>query len=435
MTKLDSLTLDRSSELLHESGRVLAGGVASTLRLAVEPTPLFVSHGRGSRIIDVDGNEYVDYTMAYGPLILGHAHPAIVEAVTEACRRGTTFGAQHQGEAELARRIVDAVPAAELVALSGSGTEAVMLALRLARAATGRQKVIRFEGHYHGWSDAIFTGDGLSQAGPARPGTGGQSAAALEDVLVVRWNDSDALRAALDRARGEVAAVICEPVVCNSGCLLPRPGYLDELRRLTRRHGSLLVFDEVITGFRVGLGGAQERYGVDADLAVYGKAVAGGLPLSAVAGRRDMLELVATGEVGHLGTLNGNTVSVSAAVATLRELSREGGAFAHMNRLGEQLAAGLRDAAARVGVPLVVNGAGPVFFTIFTELGEVSLYDEFRQRDAARGARLAELMLAHGVYVRPNGLWYLSTAHTEDDVELTLAAARAVLGRIAEERR
>jgi glutamate-1-semialdehyde 2,1-aminomutase len=425
------MILARSRELFEESQRFLAGGVASTLRLAIKPSPLFISHGRGSHIFDVDGNEYVDYTMAYGPLILGHAPPAIVAAVGSALARGSTFGAQHVGEIELARRICECVPNAERVCFSGSGTEAVMLALRLARAATGRQKVIRFGGHYHGWWDGIFTAFGSDAM---HPGTGGQSEAALRDLVVLPWNDAGAVAEAIAAQGTEIAAVICEPVLCNSGCLLPRPGYLEELRRLTSEHDCLLVFDEVITSFRLGLGGAQERYGVEPDLAVFGKALAGGLPLSAVAGRREVMELVATGEVSHLGTLNGNTACAAAALATLEELARDGGgAYVAMNQLGEALAEGLREAAASVGVPLVVNSAGEVFFTLLTEEDEVWSVSSFERRDQARGARFAELLLGEGVYIRPNGLWYVSTAHTEADVEYTLAAVRRALAALSGE--
>lgn len=425
------MSLARSRELFEESQRFLAGGVASTLRGAIKPSPLFISHGRGSHIFDVDGNDYVDYTMAYGPLILGHAHPAIVSAVGSALARGSTFGAQHEGEIELARRLCEYVPNAERVCLSGSGTEAVMLALRLARAATGRRKVIRFGGHYHGWWDGIFTAFGCDAM---RPGTGGQSEAALADLVLLPWNDAGAVAEILAAQGPEIAAVICEPVLCNSGCLLPRPGYLEELRRLTSEHGCLLVFDEVITGFRLGLGGAQERYGIQPDLAVFGKALAGGLPLSAVTGAREVMELVATGEVSHLGTFNGNTASTAAALATLEELARDGGdAYVVMNRMGEALANGLREAADSAGVPLLVNSAGQAFFTLFTDEDEVWSVSSFERRDQARGARFAELLLGEGVYVRPNGLWYVSTAHTGADVEYTLAAAARALAALSEE--
>lgn len=420
----------RSRELFEEAKQSLASGVASSLRLAIKPTPLFVKYGRGSHLFDMDGNEYIDYTLAYGPLILGHAHPAIVNAVHGAALRGTTFGAQHESEIKLSRLLCQYVPNADLVCLSGSGTEAVMLAVRLARAHTGRDKVIRFAGHYHGWSDSIFT-TFESQASDdwvARPGTKGQSPAALANLIVLPWNDAEVVARALEANTGEVAALICEPVLCNSGCILPRAGYLQALSELTRRHGTLLIFDEVITGFRLGLGGAQERYGVHADLAIFGKALSGGLPLSAVTGRGEIMDPVIRGVVTHLGTFNGNTVSTAAAVATLHELSRDGGAaFLHLGQLGERLARGLRGEAAEAGVPLVVNSAGSVFSTIFSDLPQVSDFAAYQQRDVAKSSQFAELLLREGVYVRPNGLWYVSTAHSDADVDFTLQAVRKVL--------
>lgn len=427
------MTHENSSRAFTEAQRFLAGGVASALRREIRPTPMFAVRGERAHLFDVDGKEYIDYTMAYGPLILGHAPHSVETAVRDACSRGSTFGAQHEGELQLAERLCRVLPGAELVCLSGSGTEAVMLALRIARAYTGRQKIIRFHGHYHGWSDGIYCLD--SPMGDdrvsAQPATEGQSRAALADVVAIQWNDLAALEQALDRHRGRIAAVICEPVACNSGCIEPAPGYLEGVRELTRAHNCLLVFDEVITGFRLGLGGAQEHYGVTADLAVFGKALAAGLPLSAVTGRREILDLVADGTVYHLGTFNGNTIATAAAVASIDELSRDGGLhYVEMNATGDVLVAGLRAAAAEAGVRLVVNRSGPVFFTIFTDEPEVASYREFARRDIERGRQFAELMLAEGIYVRPNGLWYVSTAHTADDIAATLAACRRSLQEI-----
>jgi glutamate-1-semialdehyde 2,1-aminomutase len=417
----DGLALSRG--LLEESALHLASGVASTLRLAVQPTPLFIDRGSGARIVDVDGNQYIDYTMAYGPLILGHAHPAIVDAVSGAAVRGSTFGAQHVDEARVAQALCEHVPGAERVCFSGSGTEGVMLALRLARAFTGRERVIRFTGHYHGWSDAIFTAG--ADGDRATPGTNGQSGAALGDLIVLPWNDREAVEAIIASRGSEIAAVICEPVLCNSGCIEPSPGYLEALRAATADAGIILIFDEVITGFRLGLGGAQERYGVHADLAVFGKALGGGLPLSAVTGRREILDLVAAGTVSHLGTFNGNTVALAAARATLAELSSNGGAaFATMAEHGLCLAEGLAAGAEAANVALVVNCAGPVLQTIFTREPVVTDYATFASSDHATCAAFVELLLGEGVYVRPNGLWYVSTAHSKVDVDATLEAAQ-----------
>ena len=422
--------LERSRELFLESSQHLAAGVSSTLRRAVRPTPLFVTHGQGAWLFDVDENAYLDYTLAYGPLILGHAPRPVVDAVAQAAALGSTFGAQHRGEIELARRVTELVPVADLTCFANSGTEAVLIALRLARAYTGRQRIVRFGGHYHGWADQVLakpTGVGFG----ARGVTGGQSDAALTDQIVVPWNDPGALQAAFAEHPDKIAAVICEPIVCNSGCLYPRAGYLELLRRLATDHGSLLVFDEVITGFRVALGGAQELLGVMPDLATYGKALSGGYPLSAVAGRRDIMSLIGSGVVDHMGTLNGNTISLSAGIATLDELARNGGeVFARLRHLGDRLSNGLREAAMTSDVPLVVNEAGPVFHTIFTAETHVDTIAAYNRRDEERSAHFAELLLNEGVYVRPSGLWYISAAHTEADIDETIAMARRVLPRL-----
>lgn len=424
-----------SAAMWSESQRFLAGGVASSLRSEVKPVPLFVERGEGAEIVDVDGNRLIDFTMAYGPLILGHAPPALARAVSLALERGSTFGAQHAGEIELARRLQGLVPNADLVCLSGSGTEAVMAALRLARAHTGRMRVIRFAGHYHGWSDSIlvgWTGEPTDGDWVARPSTAGQSPNALKDLVVLPWNDLGALESVFAQAGSEVAAVLCEPVLCNSGCIAPVAGYLERMRELADLHGAVLIFDEVITGFRLALGGAQERFGVKADLALFGKALSGGFQLSAITGNKQILGLVADGTVSHMGTLNGNTISTAAAIATLEELARDDGAvYKRMAELGAMLTSGIADSARQHGIPLVINSAGQVFQTIFTEEQKVCDFGAFSRRDTSRGSRFAEMLMHEGVYVRPSGLWYLSAAHEEDHIGRTIAAVDRVLRRLS----
>jgi glutamate-1-semialdehyde 2,1-aminomutase len=424
----------RSSEMLSESRRYLAGGVASSLRAVQRPVPLFAESGSGSRVRDVDGNEYIDYLLAYGPLILGHAHPALTRAVHEALQRGATFGLQHRGEIALARRLTEILPCAERVALSGSGTEAVMLALRLARAYTGRSKVVRFHGHFHGWSDAIYTAFPLSAGGRAEPsevklgfdvppGTAGQSRNSLSDVILIPWNDFDVLERTLREHAHEIAAVISEPIMCNNGCIMPKDGYLQRMRELTAEFGIVMILDEVITGFRLGLAGAHGRFGVMPDLVTIGKALGGGIAVSGVAGRYEIMKLIEDGKVSHLGTLNGNGVAMAAALATIEQLAADdGAAFRHMDRIGDRLAQGIRGLLAKHGIPGLVNAVGPVFHFMFTDLELVDDFDKFNRSDKAKYARFAELMLENGVLVRPSGLWYVSTAHTDDDVEATLAA-------------
>jgi len=422
----------------QESSKYLAGGVASSLRSSMKPLPIFVESAAGSRVRDVDGNEYIDYLLAYGPLILGHAHPVLTEKLHQAMQRGFTYGLQHDGEIELARKLTEILPCAEQVAFSGSGTEAVMLALRLSRAFTGKKKVVRFHGHFHGWSDSIFTafpsGD-LSAAaaagGGVPPGTAGQSELALEDIILLPWNDEAVLEETLRTRGGEIAAVITEPVMCNNGCIVPKRGYLERMRELTRENGVVLIFDEVITGFRLGLGGAQERFGVIPDLMTMGKAMAGGIAMSAVAGKQEIMGLIAEGKVNHLGTLNGNRIATTAALATIGELEAGGGeAFARMERLASSLAQGLRELLAKHGIPGLVNRIGPVFHMMLINRPEVTTFREFSERDGAKYALFAERMLAEGVLVRPSGLWYVSTAHTDADADETLAAADRVLASL-----
>lgn len=431
------VSYDGSLQRWKESARFLAGGVASSLRSSMKPVPIFAESASGAIVRDVDGNEYIDYLLAYGPLILGHAHPGFTEKVHQAMKQGVTYGLQHEGEIRLAEKLTEILPCAEQVAFSGSGTEAVMLALRLSRAYTGKQKVVRFHGHFHGWSDAIFTAFPSGDLGSAAsggedaqvlPGTDGQSGLALEDIILLPWNDERAIEETLRSRGNEIAAVITEPIMCNNGCILPKPGYLEKLRSLTQEQNVVLIFDEVITGFRLGLGGAQERFGITPDLMTMGKAMAGGVAMSAVAGKREFMELIGSGRVNHLGTLNGNRLATTAALATIEELAANGGeAFARMEKIAARLAAGLRELLAKHGRPGLVNQVGPVFHMMFIERQSVTTFQEFSERDAGKYAEFAERMLAEGVLVRPSGLWYVSTVHTDAEVEKTLAAADRVL--------
>lgn len=435
----------KSRHHLEQSKTVLAGGVASSLRSAMKPAPLFAESGSGPRIRDVDGNEYIDYLLAYGPLLLGHAHPSLTESVHEALKRGATYGLQHEGEIRLARRLVDLLPCAEKVVFSGSGTEAVMLALRLARAHTGKRKIVRFHGHYHGWSDSVFTSfpsSDMRQSGPGAaavssseqqimPGTGGQSAKALEDVILLPWNDAAALEQTLRQNHGDIAAVISEPVMCNSGCIVPNPGYLDLMRSLTEELGIVMILDEVITGFRLGLGGAHEKFGIRPDLVTVGKALGGGLAISAVAGKADIMALVEDGSVSHLGTLNGNCVAVAAALAVIDELSRSQGAvYARMEQTAGKLIQGIRELLREHRIPGIVNEAGPVFHMMFTDEPVVEDFAAFNKRDAALYSRFAGMMLEEGVLIRSNGLWYISAVHSGQEIDETLSAMSRVLARL-----
>ncbi|MEA2406556.1 MAG: glutamate-semialdehyde -aminomutase [Thermoleophilaceae bacterium] len=433
----------QSRAQIERAGRTLAGGVATAMRAAQRPVPLVIDHGHGSRLVDVDGNEYVDYVLGFGPMLLGHSPQPVIDAVTAQVGRGFTYGAQHRLEAELAERVVDTVPCAELVVFSTTGSEAVHAALRIARAATGRSKIVKFEGHYHGWLDPVHVATpGLAAAAPdtavpmpSVPGTGGQSPA--DDVLVARWNDLEALERLLTAHGAEVAAVIMEPVASNGGLIPPTSGYLEGARRLTEGCGALLIFDEVVTGFRLALGGAQERFGVTPDLATYGKAIAAGMPVAAVAGSRDVMQVVADGRVRHVGTFNCAPVGAAAAVAAL-DVYRAGapGLYERLEQVAVTLAAGLLDAASAADVPLRVHQVGPLLQTFIADPElPITSYSDTATADAEGFALFAELMLERGVNVLPRGWWFISTEHTSEDVELTLAAARDSFAEISNQRK
>jgi glutamate-1-semialdehyde 2,1-aminomutase len=406
----------------------LAGGVSTGLRRSARPYPLFMRSGSGAHIQDVDGNTYCDYAMGWGPLILGHAPSLLVDAVTEQLSRGFTYGCQHDLEYEVAERLIRLIPCADLVCFASSGTEIVQLALRLARAATGRTKYVKFEGHYHGWADSVLMSyhPTLEELGRAQGNPVGAGLGQLPpgSVTVAEWNNRESVEKIFSTHLGEISAVICEPVLCNSGCIPPDEGFLQFLRDITVDNGAVLIFDEVITGFRLGLGGAQERYGVIPDLATYAKAVGAGMPLSVLAGKRDYMDLIASGKVVHAGTLNGNPVALASAKAALDFLAADSGAvYAGMHRRGEKLRLGLERMLRSVGLPAVTNGEGAVFHISFQDRMPRT-YRDTLAADTALYSDFALALLDEGVLVLPDGRWYLSAAHTEEDIDATLAAAR-----------
>jgi glutamate-1-semialdehyde 2,1-aminomutase len=423
-----------SAAHMERARRVLTRGVGSALRAAQRPTPLAIADASGSRLVDVDGNSYIDYVLGFGPVLLGHRPPAVVRAVEEQLRRGILYGAQHRGELELAEQLVELIPSAELVAFSSSGSEAIHAALRFARAATGRRLVIKFDGHYHGWLDPVHV------SGPALPPsseTGGPQhvvpgVPAPADLLTCRWNDLGALTRLVEEHDGAVAAVVMEPVPCNFGAYEPLPGYLEGVRELCDRHGVVLIFDEVITGFRLGLGGAQARYGVKPHLTVLAKALASGFPLSAVVGSAEVMSVAhSDGPVRHIGTYNANPISVAAANATLAELRRGGDElYRGLDARAALLAQGLRDAAATVGAPLVVNQIGAVLHLLWAPRLPLRSHDDAYASDMAAVADVAAHMLGSGVFALERGLWFISAAHTDDDVEATVAAAEPAIASV-----
>ncbi|MDP9245726.1 MAG: aminotransferase class III-fold pyridoxal phosphate-dependent enzyme [Chloroflexota bacterium] len=414
---------DRYRESRAQHGRAkrsLAGGLGSSYRGGQLPVPISFAQGQGSHLVDIDGNDYVDYGLAFGPMLLGHSPAVVLDAVRRQLDAGIGYGAPHRMEAELAEAVCRTVPCAERVIFSSTGSEAVHVALRIARAATGRNRVVKFLGHFHGWLDPLHIG--TPGHDPREPGTAGQDPDASAAVTVCPWNDIEALRACIGP---DVAAVIMEPFAQNGGCFAPAEGYLQAVRTLTRDAGALLIFDEVITGFRMALGGAQEHYGVTPDLAVFAKALGSGFPISAVCGRADVMEVVASGQVAHAGTLNTNPVSTAAALATVTELERRAGElYPRLARLGAGLACALRDAAAEQALPLQVNQHGGMAYAFWSEQ-PVRSFADARQTDVAGYRRFAAALLDQGVHVISRGLLYVSFAHTDADLARTAEAAHA----------
>lgn len=408
----------------------MPGGVSSPARSfrAVGMPPLVLERGRGSRVWDADGREFIDYLMAFGPLILGHAHPAVVEAVREALAQGTAFGATTALEVELARLISDALPSVEMVRFVNSGTEATMSAVRLARAYTGRTKVVKFEGCYHGHADGLLARAGSGLATLALPDSPGVPPSYAQETLVLPYNDLEAVEMAF-QAHGEgIAAIIVEPVAANMGVVPPEPGFLEGLRRLTRAYGSLLIFDEVVTGFRLCYGGAQTLYGVEPDITCLGKVIGGGLPVGAYGGRREIMSMVAPeGPVYQAGTLAGNPLAMAAGIATLRLLQQED-PYDRLEALASRLEEGLREAIAEAEAPAIVQRVGSMLTIFFTSV-PVRDYASARSCDTHRFARFFARMLEQGFLIPPSQFeaWFLSLAHTQEEVAATIEAARRAL--------
>jgi glutamate-1-semialdehyde 2,1-aminomutase len=409
-----SYSFDRSIAQFERSKASLAGGVSTAFRAAQRPVPICFSRGKGSHLWDIDDNEYVDYVLGFGPLLLGHSPEPVLAAAEEQLRTALGFGASHLLEAELAEAICRTVPSAELCIISNTGSEAVHAAVRIARAATGRRRVVKFLGHYHGWLDTIHTG--VAPQAAATPATGGQDPRAVESVTVTAWNDLDALDAVLG---DDVAAVIMEPVNVNGGNISPAPGYLAGVLEAAHRCGALVIFDEVITGYRLALGGAQELYGVTPDLTVLGKALGAGFPISAVCGRADVLEEVATGRVAHVGTFNAGPVCAAAALAAINDL--EAGRteiYPNLDRHARMIASRLRAAANAAGIPMFVNQVGGVV-SVFVSDTPPSSYEATLKSDRAGTASFIAALLGEGVHAISLGRFYLSTAHDDEDIART----------------
>ncbi len=430
------MKFSRSEELIDKARRFIPGGVNSPVRAfkAVGGNPLFIQKGQGSHIFDVDGNGFIDYVCSWGPLILGHAHPEVVEAVKKAAENGTSFGAPTEREIELASAICSAMPSIEMVRFVNSGTEATMSALRLARAFTKRDKIVKFNGGYHGHSDGLLAKAGSGLATFGIPDCPGVPSGYTQNTLVTEYNDLEAIEQVFKQNGHEIAAVILEPVAANMGVVPPQPGFLEGLRQITSKHGALLIFDEVITGFRVAYGGAQSLYGISPDITCLGKIIGGGLPVGAYGGKRKIMEMVAPlGPVYQAGTLSGNPLAMAAGLETLRLLKQSDG-YVKLEKHSSLLAKSLAESADRAGIPLHLQRVGSLLTPFFHSQPVVN-YSQAQKADTKLYASFFHHMLEQGIYLPPSQFeaMFVSTAHGKKDIEATCEAAKTTFTKLAKQ--
>ena len=424
-----------SAALLERAKKVLAGGVSSEFRKYNHPHAIFYTHGKGSRIYDVDGNEYLDFTLSQGPLLLGHSHPEVLQAIHDYSEQGQLFAGQHHKEIELAEKLADLIPSAELMRFCLDGSEAVQTAFRVARAKTGKTKFLRFEGHYHGWLDNVAWGlstpsvDAMGDREDPNvyPWSDGLAPNSRDEFIILPWNDLELVRKTVAEHHHELAAIITEPIMCNNGCIVPQDGFLQGLRDLCDQYGIALIFDEVITGFRVSLKGAQDYFGITPDLSIFAKAIASGYPISAIVGKREWMQLIEDAKVIHAGTMNASNPTIAAALATIQILERDQ-PYERLYRFGQKLMTGLEQAAAETGQNLRVQGLGPMFHAGFTDLPSATDYRDTLGYNRVKLAKFIAGMHDRGVRVIGRGLWYISAAHTEEDIDHAIKTAREVLG-------
>ncbi|MGV3650523.1 MAG: aspartate aminotransferase family protein [Devosia sp.] len=431
---MNSLSFDESSSVISKNSRYVAGGVNSNFRLGMAPGPLVFKRGEGAYLFDVDGNRLIDYYCGMGAMVLGHSPAGVQAAVKAQVDEGILFAGQSEVEFEAARMICERIPSAQRIRFGSSGSEVAQAAMRLVRAATGRSKIIKFEGHYHGWFDNVLwsTAPALADAGPADApvpvgGSKGQSRLDLEDLVILGWNDLAALEARV--SKGDIAAVMMEPAMCNQGAISPAPGYLEGAQAICRKHGTLLVFDEVITGFRLGRGGAQERFGVTPDISLFAKAIANGFPVAAIVGRADLIDMFATGGVLHGGTFNAQPVAMAATVATQAALTPEH--YEKSSVFGVRLREGMREELATAGIKAQVTGFELMFHVAFGLDAPAKTYRDLARADKAGYARFTLALLKQGVRALERGAWFVSSEHNDDVVDQTLAAVRIAAREVA----
>jgi glutamate-1-semialdehyde 2,1-aminomutase len=427
----------KSAELLERSKKVLAGGVSSEFRKYNHPHAIFYSHALGNKIYDVDGNEYLDFTLSQGPLITGHNHPHVMQRIHDYAQQGQLYAGQHILEVELAEKLNKYIPSAEMMRFCLDGSEAVQTAFRLARAKTGKNKFLRFEGHYHGWLDNVAWGISMpnveslgSEESPnVFPWSKGLAKGVENEFIIIPWNNPEILKATVVKHAHELAAIITEPIMCNSGCILPEDGFLKLIRELCTEHSITCIFDEVITGFRTALGGAQSYFGITPDLSIFAKAMASGYPISAIVGKKEWISYMEDGSVIHAGTMNASNSPVAAALGTIEVLEQEN-TYNKLFTLGQQLMQGLKDINKKYNQNLLVQGLGPMFNTGFTNLEKVTNFREVQSYDKAKLGKFVAGMHNEGIRIIGRGLWYISVVHSEEDIEHTLKIADKIIKQL-----
>jgi glutamate-1-semialdehyde 2,1-aminomutase len=434
---IKSMDYSKSAQLLARAKNSLAGGVASEFRKYNHPHAIFYTHGVGNKIYDVDGNEYLDYTLSQGPLLLGHNHPHVVKRVEDYAKFGQLYAGQHILELELAEKLQKIIPSAELMRFCLDGSEAVQTAFRLARAKTGKQKFLRFEGHYHGWLDNVawgFSAPSLEQMGTVEhpkvfPWSAGLPDGVDSEFITIPWNNLDLLRKTVEQYHYEIAAIITEPIMCNSGCIIPEEGFLQGIRDLCNEFNITCIFDEVITGFRTSLGGIQAYYNIIPDLSIFAKALASGYPISAIVGKKEWMNLIVEGKVIHAGTMNSSCSTVAAALGTIEVLEQDG-IYENIYRLGLKLMNGLKEIGKKQHKNLLVQGLGPMLHAGFTDLEKVRDFRDVMSYDKVKLGKFVAGLHDRGIRIIGRGLWYISAVHTESEIDKTLEVAEEVLSGI-----